>query len=95
MSEHQQPEKGEDKGRGHPIEVIINGQAKTVEEKELSFDELVAIAHDGNPPEGPNWFFTISYRRGNGNKPEGSLLEGESVKVKKGMVFNVTSTDRS
>lgn len=35
------------------------------------------------------------YRRGEGNKPEGSLVQGETVKIKDGMIFNVTATDKS
>jgi hypothetical protein len=62
--------------------------------KELSFAQLVALAFD-TPPTGENIVFTITYRRGHGDKPEGSLVEGETVKIKKGMIFNVTATDKS
>lgn len=79
----------------HEATIIINGQKKTVEAKELTFDEIVALAYDGNPPTGDNWVFTVSFRRGQGEKPEGSLVEGETVKVKKSMIFNVTGTDKS
>jgi hypothetical protein len=75
--------------------IVINGQEKTVSGETISFEELVSLAYDGNPPTGENWSFTISYRRGHGEKPEGSLIEGETVKLKKGMVFNVTGTDQS
>lgn len=74
--------------------VIVNGREKEVTTKELSFDAVVALAFDP-VPSGPNWVFTITYRRGEGNKPEGTLAPGESVKVKDGMVFNVTATDKS
>lgn len=76
------------------VTIIVNGREKTVSEKELSFDQLVKLAFE-NPPTGEFICFTITYRRGQGNKPEGTLLEGESVKVKKGMVFNVSATDKS
>jgi hypothetical protein len=81
--------------RHKPTPIVVNGQEKTVTVEVISFDELVSLAYDGNPPTGDNWSFTITYRRGHGNKPEGSLLEGETVKVKKGMIFNVTGTDQS
>lgn len=74
--------------------IIVNGRQKTMTEKELSFAEIVALAFD-NPPTGPNILFTITYRKGEGNKPEGTLVEGESVKIKDGMIFNVTATDKS
>jgi len=76
------------------ITIIVNGRQKVVADKELSFAEIVALAFD-NPPSGPNIVFTITYRRGQGNKPEGTLAEGETVKVKEGMIFNVTATDKS
>lgn len=77
------------------ITVIVNGQQKTVSGKELSFDDLVALAYDGSPPTGEFWEFTITYRRGHGSKPQGSLVDGETVKVKKGMIFDVYGTDKS
>ena len=76
------------------ITIVVNGRKKVVAKGELSFDELVALAFD-NPPTGDNVLFTITYRRGHGHKPEGSLAQGETVKIKEGMVFNVIPTDKS
>ena len=76
------------------LTIIVNGRQKVVTEKELSFGEIAALAFD-NPPTGPNIVFTVTFRRGQGNKPEGSLVDGETVKVKDGMIFNVTATDKS
>ena len=76
------------------VTIIVNGREKTVSEKGLTFDQLVNLAFE-NPPTGEFICFTITYRRGQGSKPEGTLVEGEVVKVKKGMVFNVTATDKS
>jgi len=75
------------------ITIIVNAREHTVPKDELSFDEVVAFYE--NPPVGPNVYFTVTYRRGQGNKPEGSLVSGESVRVKEGMIFVVTPTDRS
>jgi len=87
----------ENKHEGHDhdkeFKIIVNGREKTVTTKELTFDEVVALAFD-NPPTGENVLFTITYRKGEGNK-EGSLVAGETVKIKDGMIFNVTPTDRS
>lgn len=76
------------------LTVVVNGREKIVAQRELSFRELVALAFD-NPATTGNTIYTITYRRGEGNKPEGTLVEGESVKVKNGMIFNVTATDKS
>jgi hypothetical protein len=81
-------------GTPHSYMIIVNGQQKTVETHELSFDQVVALAFDP-VPSGPNVMFTVTYRRGHGEKPEGTLTEGESVKVKDGMIFDVTATDKS
>lgn len=86
--------KPEDHGKIKDFIIIINGREKQVHEKELSFSQIVALAFD-NPPTGENIVFTITYRRGLGNKPEGTLIEGETVKIKDGMIFNVTATDKS
>jgi hypothetical protein len=74
--------------------IIVNARPKVVTERFLSFAQIVALAFD-NPPTGPNIMFTITYRNGPPKNAEGSLLEGQSVKIKDKMVFNVTPTDKS
>ena len=76
------------------ITIVVNGREKTVSTKELYFDALVALAFE-DPPTGEFICFTITFRRGRGNKPEGNLDEGDSVKLKEGMIFNVSATDKS
>jgi hypothetical protein len=76
------------------VTIIVNGREKTISSKELSFAQLVTLAFE-IPPTGENIVFTMTYRRGQGDKPEGSLVYGEAVKIKKGMIFNVTATDKS
>src|SRR5947209_3132585 len=81
----------------HPVitRIIVNGQPKEVEGKRLSFEQAVSLAYNGNPPQGPGWEFTVGYRRGPREKPEGSLTAGHSVKIVNDEVFNVTGTDKS
>lgn len=76
----------------HEKTVIVNGRPKVVTAKELSFADVVALS---GLPTGPTIFFTVTYTRGEGHKPQGTLVEGETVKVKDGMIFNVTATDKS
>lgn len=81
-------------GHEKAIEIIVNGRPKMVTAKELSFDQIVALAFP-NPPTGPDVIFTVTFRRGEGNKPEGTLVQGDTVRVKEGMIFNVTATNKS
>lgn len=77
------------------VTIIVNSRPKEVAKNEdLSFERAVDLAYDGNPPTGPYVVFTVMYRRGEGNK-DGSLVAGQAVKVKEGMVFSVSATDRS
>lgn len=76
------------------LTIFVNTVENKVTTKELTFDQIVDLAF--NPrPTGPDQMFTVTYRRGHGDKPEGSLTEGESVKVKDQMIFNVRATNRS
>ena len=76
------------------ITIIINGRKYEVPKEEISFEEIVDLAFD-DASQGENICFTITFKRGRGDKPEGTLVEGDAVKVKKGMIFNVTRTDKS
>lgn len=87
-------EKNKDNDPDKDITIIVNAREKIVHERELSFPQIVALAFE-TPPSEPNVTLTITYRRGHGNKPEGTLTAGATVKIKKGMVFNVTATDKS
>jgi hypothetical protein len=72
----------------------VNGRQNKWPAKTISFDDVVRLAFD-TPPTGPNILFTVTYRKGTGHKPEGSLVAGHSVPVKEGMIFNVSATDKS
>lgn len=81
-------------GNDKELTIAVNGREKMVSSKELTFIEIVALAFE-NPPTGPDVLITVTYRRGHGEKPEGNLAEGGTVKVKDGMIFNVVATDKS
>jgi hypothetical protein len=75
-------------------EIVVNGQKKEFAGNEISYREVVELAFE-NPWGNPNIIYTVTYTRGHDDKPQGTLVDGQSVKVKKGMVFNVTRTDKS
>jgi Multiubiquitin len=74
--------------------IVVNGRKKLVAKRRLSFDRVVALAFDP-VPTGPDVMFTITYRHGPKQNPEGTLTQGGTVKIKDGMIFNVTTTDKS
>ena len=85
---------GNDHQSPKTITVIINGRKKEVAAKDLSFAEVVRLAFD-DAVFNDVTIYTITFKRGHGDKSEGTLVEGESVKVKAGMIFNVARTDKS
>jgi hypothetical protein len=77
------------------VTIVVNGRPKTwPKNQEITFDQVVALAFP-NPPTGDGVQFTVQFTRGEGNKSAGTLVEGQSVKVKDGMEFDVTPTNRS
>jgi hypothetical protein len=81
-------------GRPKVYKIIVNGRQKEVSTKTLTFDQVVALAF--NPvPSGPNVQFTVTYRKGPRKNREGSMTEGETVRIKDGMIFDVTETNKS
>ena len=84
-------------GKGEPhqksVTISVNGRDKVVTSKELSFAEVVALAD--NLPTGPNITYTVTFRRGHGSKPEGTLVDGEMLRVHEGMIVTVSASDKS
>ena len=76
------------------FKIVVNGQQKTVIKKIQSYADLVALAYP-NPAVGPEHIYTITYRKGPKENPEGELAPGQSLVIKEGMVFNVTPTVKS
>lgn len=80
---------------GHEVTIVVDGTQHQWSEKEISYQQVVDIAYSGSPPSGDQVQISVGYRRGHGQKPEGDLEPGQSAKVKDGMIFDVTATDRS
>lgn len=75
------------------VTIIVNGRPKEVAKERLTFEEIVELAFPGGL-QNPNTAFTVTYAKGE-DKKQGTLVAGESVKVKEGMIFNVSATDKS
>ncbi|TNB49683.1 hypothetical protein FF124_01610 [Martelella lutilitoris] len=76
------------------VTIVIDGTPYEVDKGDLTYVELVTLA-DPEYPQHPETTYSVTYKRGHGNKPEGTLSPGGSVKVKDGMVFNVSRTGQS
>lgn len=76
------------------ITIVVNGRPRTVHKRSLSFTELVKIAFPDTQPA-PNTIFTIVFKNGPDENPQGSLVEGQSVALNDRMIINVTKTDKS
>lgn len=74
--------------------IIVNGQRKTVSTVRVTYEQVVALAYP-TPPSGQDLLYAVTYDNGPHCNPEGTLSAGQSVKVKNGMIFNVTPTNKS
>jgi hypothetical protein len=76
------------------VTIYVNAEPKDWKEKSISFEQVVVLAF-GVQPENAAQTYTVTYKKGNDKKPEGSLTKGESVHVKDQMRFNVTPANQS
>lgn len=77
------------------VTILVDGTPYEVPKKdEISYEEVVTLAYP-DYPQHPEITYSVTYTRGQGNKPEGILSPGGSVKVKEGMSFVVNRTGQS
>ena len=73
--------------------IFVNARRHSWEDKTINYSQVVGLAF--LPPYGPNEIFTVQYSCGPKENREGTLVEGQKVEIKSGMVFDVTRTDKS
>ena len=76
------------------ITVRVNTRPHVVHSESLSFEQVVLLAF-ADAATTDIRVYTVTYKRGPASNPEGTLVEGHSVFIKDGMLFNVTFTDKS
>ena len=76
------------------VTIIVEGAPHEWPKEEITYAEVVTleVPDYANHPETT---YSVKYSRGHGNKPEGILAPGASVKVKEGMIFSVSETGQS
>lgn len=62
--------------------------------EEITYAEVVTFEVP-DYPQHQEITYSVKYKRGHGEKPEGTLVPGAKVKVKEGMIFNVSETGQS
>jgi predicted RNase H-like nuclease (RuvC/YqgF family) len=76
------------------FKILVNSREKNWNKTEISYSEVVILAY-GSYSTDPNVIYSITYSRGNALNHRGTLVLGDTVKVKNGMVFDVTFTNKS
>ncbi|EJM62343.1 hypothetical protein PMI30_04660 [Pseudomonas sp. GM50] len=76
------------------IKVFVNTLPVFVHSRNLSYWDVVRLAFPDAEP-GPNSHFTVTYAKGHEGNSLTNLVDGQHVRIKKGMHFNVTPTDKS
>jgi len=62
--------------------LVVNLERKTVADRKVTFDEIVRLAFPDKVND-PNITFTVTYRKSEGSKHEGVMVEGDDVEIKK------------
>lgn len=81
-------------GQNKEYVITVNGREKVWSEKKISYEQVIVLAF-GQVSNDPNVFYTVTFKKGDQGKPEGTLVKGDEVRVKNNMRFNVTQTNRS
>lgn len=76
------------------VTIIVEATAHEWPKEEITYVDVVTLEVP-NYQQHPEITYSVKYKNGHGNKPEGILVPGASVKVKEGMVFNVSETGQS
>lgn len=84
----------EETGKNKEFTIIVEGTPHEWPKREITYEEVVKLEVPDYTPQS-NITYSVGYERGQGNKPEGTLSPGASVKVKEGMIFRVSETGQS
>jgi len=79
-------------GHNKVYSIIVNGRRREVTDHKLSYLQVVQLAFSGETPT-DKVVFTVTYSTPHGK--DGSLVDGQEVVIKDGLIFNVNKTDQS
>ena len=85
--DHEKPDK--------TVTIIVEGTPhEWPKNSDITHEQVVKLEVPDYGP-GSNITYAVKYKNGQGNKPEGILPPGGSVKVKDGMILSVSETGQS
>lgn len=79
-------------GQNKTTIIIVNGRQREFVGQKISYSQVVQLAFP-NDQLSANIEYTVAYANPHGK--DGTLVDGQDVHVKEGMIFNVTKTNRS
>lgn len=88
--------KGHDENHGRPeplsFHIIVNARPREVTGTNISYSQVVNLAFPDDPTAS-QFLYSVHYV--GPHVPDGTLAEGQSVRLENGMKFDVTKTNRS
>jgi hypothetical protein len=76
------------------VTIIVNATPHEWPKGDITYAEVVTLEVP-DYQQHPEITYAVKYKNGHGDKPEGILSPGGSVKVKEGMIFSVRETGQS
>jgi hypothetical protein len=76
------------------VTIIVDGTQHDWPKDDITYAQVVALEFP-DFAQHPEITYSVKYKNGHGNKPEGVLAPGGSVKVKEGIIFSVSKTGQS
>ena len=96
-NKHEGQKNGHGNGHAHghneDYRIVVNGKPVTFSKKRISYEDVVVLAFGSYSPS-DSVSYTVAYFKGH-NMKEGTLVSGQSVRVKEGMVFNVGNANKA
>ena len=76
------------------VTIIVEGTPHEWPKGDITYDQVITLEVP-DYSQHPEITYSVTYKKGHGNKPEGILSPGASIKVKEGVIFNVSETGQS
>ena len=92
MGAHSNKKNDHNSGHDKTYSIIVNGRQREVTDHKLTYLEVVQLAYPGEEPS-DKIVFTVTYSNPHGK--DGSLVAGDEIKIKDGVIINVVRTDQS